>query len=452
MTMMSLITGLHPSGNHPAGWRHPKAWNDTVMNLEHTIHVAKTAERGLFDMLFISDGNGVSGMNLPELFEANCVTVKPAVFEPVTLLSALAMHTSQIGLLATATSTYEEPFTLARKFASLDHLSKGRACWNVVTSSNPLDSLNFGKDEHLARYDRYERAREFIEVCKGLWDSWAEDAFLQDKASGRYLDINRVRELNHSGKHLKVKGPLNAARMPQGYPVLFSAGQSEPGRELAASLADCMFCATPTKQLALAFYQDLKARAEKHGRRRDDVKIFPGAVIYAGASEAEANERFDEMQALIKPDVGVRNLSHYVDMDLTGYPLDAPFPELTPDGVGGSSRRHAIAAVAYKDKLTIRQTYERFLPSFGHIVMKGSASHIADQMEDWFKSGACDGFNVHVGYQPDGLDDVVDYVIPELQKRGLYKTAYQGGTLREKLGLPVPESRFFPTAARRAAS
>jgi alkanesulfonate monooxygenase len=448
--MLNLITGLHSVGNHPAGWRHPRAWTDTVMNLEQSTHLAKVAERGLFDMLFISDGNGVTDMEKPELFEANCLTSKPAVFEPVTHLAALAQHTSQIGLLATATTTYEEPFTLARKFASLDHLSKGRACWNVVTSANELDSLNFGKDEHLARYDRYERAREFVEVCKGLWDSWAEDAFLQDKASGRYLDIHKVHTLNHSGKHFRIKGPLNAARPPQGCPVLFSAGQSEPGRALAAAISDCMFCATPTKPQALAFYNDMKDRAEAAGRSRDELKVFPGAVIYAGESEAQANERFDEMQALIRPEVGVRNLSHYVDMDLTGYGLDDPFPELTPDRSGGSSRRYAIAAVAHKEKLTIRQTYERFLPSFGHVVMKGSASQIADQIEDWYRAGACDGFNVHVGYQPDGLEDVVKYVIPELQRRGLYKTAYAPGTLREKMGLPVPRSRFFPDAVRRA--
>lgn len=443
--MLNLITGLHPVGNHPAGWRHPEAWTDTVMNLEHTIHVAKTAERGLLDMLFISDGNGVQQMDWPDLFEANCLTSKPAVFEPVTLLSALAMHTSQIGLLATATTTYEEPFTLARKFASLDHLSKGRACWNVVTGSNALDSLNFGKDEHLARYDRYERAREFVEVCKGLWDSWADDAFLEDKASGRYLDIGKVRALDHVGKHFKVKGPLNAARPPQGYPVLFSAGQSEPGRELAAAVSDCMFCATPTKELAARFYTDMKQRAVRHGRRADDLRVFPGAVVYTGATEAQAREKFDEMQALIAPNVGVRHLSHYVDMDLTGYDLDDPFPELTPDTAGGSSRRYAIAAVAHRETLTIRQTYERFLPSFGHVVMIGDGRQIADQMEDWYRSGVCDGFNVHVGFQPQGLDAFVDNVIPELQRRGLFKTAYRGATLRERMGLPVPENRFFPS-------
>jgi N-acetyl-S-(2-succino)cysteine monooxygenase len=445
--MLSLITGLHSVGNHPAGWRHPDAWTDTVMNLEHMIETAQTAERGRFDSLFISDGNGVQQMGWPELFEANCLTSKPAVFEPVTVLSAIAMHTQHIGLLATATTTYEEPFLLARKFASLDHLSKGRACWNIVTSSNAEDSHNFGKDEHLARYDRYERAREFVEVCKGLWDSWAEDAFLQDKATGKYLDLSKVRVLNHKGKHFKVKGPLNAARCPQGYPVLFSAGQSEPGRELAAFTADCMFCATTTKQQALKFYNDMKGRLEKYGRPPDTMKILPGAVVYVGRTAAEAEEDFQQQQALINPTVGVLNLSHYVAMDLSKYPVDGPFPDLSADTAGGSSRRYAIAEVAKRESLTIRQTYERMLPSFGHPVMKGDGKQVADQIEDWYTSGVCDGFNIHVGYQPKGLANFVDFVVPELQRRGLFRKEYTGKTMRENMGLPTPVNPYFTTAA-----
>ncbi len=445
--MLSLITGLHSAGNHPAGWRHPDAWTDTVMNLEHMIETAQTAERGKFDSLFISDGNGVQQMEWSELFEANCLTSKPAVFEPVTVLSAIAMHTQHIGLLATATTTYEEPFLLARKFASLDHLSKGRACWNIVTSSNAEDLLNFGKDEHLARYDRYERAREFVEVCKGLWDSWAEDAFLQDKATGKYLDLSKVRVLNHKGKHFKVKGPLNAARCPQGYPVLFSAGQSEPGRELAAFTSDCMFCATPTKQQALAFYNDMKGRLEKYGRAPDTLRVLPGAVVYVGRTAAEAEEDFEQQQALINPTVGVLNLSHYVSMDLSKYPIDGPFPDLSAETAGGSSRRYAIADVAKREKLTIRQTYERMLPSFGHPVMKGDGKQVADMIEDWYTSRACDGFNIHVGYQPKGLANFVDFVVPELQRRGLFRTEYTGKTMRENMGLPTPVNPYFSGAA-----
>jgi FMN-dependent oxidoreductase (nitrilotriacetate monooxygenase family) len=357
------------------------------------------------------------------------------VFEPVTLLSALAMHTTRIGLLATATTTYEEPYTLARKFASLDHLSQGRACWNIVTTSNELDSHNFGKDEHLARYDRYERAREFVEVCKGLWDSWAEDAFLQDKATGRYLDISKVRLLNHKGKHFSIRGPLNVARCPQGYPILFSAGQSEPGRELAAAVADCMFAATPTKPQAIKLLNDVKDRMAKYGRALHELRVLPGAV--------------EELQSLITPTIGVHNHSHYVSMDLSKYPIDGPFPDLS-EAVGGTSRRYAIAELAKRENLTIRQTYLRMLPSFGHIVMKGDGKQIADQIEDWYKSKACDGFNIHVGMQPQGLTSFVDHVIPELQRRGLFRMEYEGRTLRETMGFPKPINPYF-TNSRVAA-
>jgi FMN-dependent oxidoreductase (nitrilotriacetate monooxygenase family) len=441
--MLHLITGLHSVGNHPAGWRHPQAWTSTCMNLEQYVESAVTAERGKLDMVFISDGNGVQQMDWPKLFEANCLTSKPAVFEPVTLLSAIAMKTSRIGLLATATTTYEEPFLLARKFASLDHISKGRACWNIVTSSNALDSLNFGKDEHLARYDRYERAREFVEVCKGLWDSWADDAFIENKKTGQYLDLAKVRELDHVGKHFKVKGPLNAARSPQGYPVLFSAGQSEPGRELAAAFSDCMFAATPSKRQAMAFYSDMKARAVKHGRSPDALKVMPGAVVYVAKTASEADERFEELQELINPEVGVLNLSHYCDMDLSKYPIDGPFPELSADSAGGSSRRYAIAELARSEGLTIRQTYKRIMPSFGHVVMKGDGAMVADMIEDWYRSKACDGFNIHVGFQPDGLRNFVDFVVPELQKRGIFRKEYSGKTLRENMGLPRPANPYF---------
>jgi FMN-dependent oxidoreductase (nitrilotriacetate monooxygenase family) len=440
--MLNLITGLHSVGNHPAGWRHPDAWPDTCMNLEYVIETAKIAERGKIDMLFISDGNGVAQMETPELFEANCLTSKPAVFEPVTLLSALAMHTKHIGLLATATTTYEEPYTLARKFASLDHLSKGRACWNIVTTSNELDSHNFGKEEHLARYDRYERAREFVEVCKGLWDSWAEDAFLQDKATGRYLDISKVRLLNHKGKHFSVRGPLNVARCPQGYPILFSAGQSEPGRELAAAMADCMFAATPTKQQAIKLLDDVKGRMAKYGRAPHELRVLPGAVVYVGRTAAEADEKFEELQSLITPTIGVKNLSHYVSMDLSKYPIDGPFPDLLESNTG-TSRRYAIAELAKRENLTIRQTYLRMLPSFGHVVMKGDGKHVADQIEDWYTSKACDGFNIHVGMQPGGLTSFVDHVIPELQRRGLFRKEYEGKTLRETMGFPMPVNPYF---------
>ncbi|MGD0432764.1 MAG: NtaA/DmoA family FMN-dependent monooxygenase, partial [Acetobacteraceae bacterium] len=288
--MMNLMTGLLGLGGHLGGWRHRDAWTDNVMNLDHAIETARAAERGKFDLLFLADGNAVRQMDKPTLFAANSPSDRPAVFEPVTLLAAIAQFTRHIGLLATATTTYDEPYLVARRFASLDHLSKGRACWNIVTTSYPDDSLNFSRTEHVARDVRYERAREFVQVAKGLWDSWAEDAFIQDQEAGRFLDPARVHVLNHKGKHFQVKGPLNVARCPQGYPLLFSAGQSEEGRELAAEHADCLFAVTNTKLAGQRFYADMKGRLDKYGRQSDSLRILPGAAVYVGRTAGEADD------------------------------------------------------------------------------------------------------------------------------------------------------------------
>jgi alkanesulfonate monooxygenase len=288
-------------------------------------------------MLFLADGNSVR-MDEPDVLAAGGLLSRPAVFEPVTLLSAIAQHTEKIGLLATATTTYEQPYTLARKFASLDHLSNGRACWNIVTTSNAGDAFNFSRDEHLARADRYERAQEFVEVCKGLWNSWADDAIIHDRAAGRILDPSKVRALNHKGKHFQVRGPLNIARCPQGFPVLFMAGQSTPGRELAASTADCQFAVTPTKEDAIAYYADVKARMPRYGRSPDSLKVLPGLSVYVGRTASEAQELLEELQALIPPALGVQYLSGLMTMKLSDYPIDGPLPE-PPPIEGGSSRR-----------------------------------------------------------------------------------------------------------------
>lgn len=448
--MMILMTGLHSMGYHPGGWRHPDAFTRPNMNLEQVLETARTAERGKLDLLFLADGNGVK-MESPDVLATGGIIGRPTVFEPVTLLSAVAMHTTNIGLLATATTTYEEPYTLARKFASLDHLSNGRACWNIVTSSNAGDALNFSRAEHMARVDRYERAREFVEVCKGLWDSWADDAFPQDKATGQFIDPSKVRVLNHKGKHFQVKGPLNIARAPQGYPVMFMAGQSEPGRELAASTAECQFAVTPNKEAGMKFYADVKGRMAKYGRAPDELKILPGAAVYVGRTESEAEEFFQELQSRISPVLGLAYLSNIVETDVSKYPIDGPLPDLSYDAESGSSRRKVIYEMATREKLTIRQTYERVIPSVGHVLMKGSAMQIADQMEDWYKSKACDGFNVHIPMQPQSLKTFVDLVVPELQRRGVFKTEYRGKTLRERLGLPMPVNPFFPRERATAA-
>ena len=442
--MMNLMTGVLGLGSHLGGWRHSGSWTDQVMNLDHAIEIAQTAERGKFDLLFLADGNAVRQMDKPALFAANSPSDRPAVFEPFTLMSALSQHTSNIGLLVTATTTYDEPYLMARRFASLDYLSKGRACWNVVTTSYPGDALNFSREEHVPRLDRYERSREFVDVCKGLWDSWAADAFIQDQASGRFLDPSRVRELNHRGKHFQVKGPLNVARPPQGWPVLFLAGQSEEGREMAAEHADCIFAVTNTLPEGQAFYADLKGRLAKFGRSEDSLRIVPGCTVFVGRTEAEADELYEELQALIPPTIGVPYLSKLVEMDLTPYPLDGPMPDLSGKTNAIESFRKTIAAMATRDKLTIRQTYERVLPSMGHIVFRGNPVQVADQMEAWYRGRACDGFNIGTPVLPRSLGDFVDLVIPELQRRGLFRTEYQGTNLRERMGLPVPASRNFP--------
>ena len=439
---MNLVTGMTLTGNHLGGWRHPQAWHPTAMSFARYVELAQTAERGKFDMLFLADGNGVR-MDNQVLFEANAPADRPTAFEPVTLLSALAQHTTHIGLLATATTTYEEPYLLARKFASLDHLSAGRACWNIVTGSNPGDSVNFGRAEHVPRADRYARAEEFVEVVKGLWDSWAPDAFIEDVASHRYLDGNLVHTLDHVGKYLSVQGPLNCARMPQGYPVLFLAGQSDPGRALAAKHADCVFSVAGDLTIARGFYADMKSRLDEFGRGRDSLRILPGATVYVARSQAEADEFYQELQELISPGVGVAYLSKAIGVDLTDYPLDDPLPEITGDVVGVSGFRDNVAAIAAQENLTIRQTYQRILPSMGHAVFVGTPASVADEMEEWFRTDACDGFNVGAPVQPAGLTAIVDLLIPELQRRGLFRTEYRGSTLRERMGLDTPRNPYF---------
>jgi FMN-dependent oxidoreductase (nitrilotriacetate monooxygenase family) len=295
----------------------------------------------------------------------------------------------------------------------------------------------------MAKDQRYERAIEFIEVAKGLWDSWAEDAFIQDKATGRFLDPTRVRVLNHKGEHFQVKGPLNVARMPQGYPVLFTAGQSEDGRELAAKHADCIFAVTNTKPAGQAFYADLKGRLAKYGRTPDSLRIMPGCAVYVGRTASEAEELYDELQSLIAPELGVPYLSKLCETDMSKYPLDGPMPDLPTSVLGIASFRNTIVEMAKRDKLTVRQTYERILPSMGHVTMKGSVKQVCDEIEDWYTSKACDGFNINTPVMPRSLNDFVELVIPELQRRGLFRKAYEGRTLRERMGLPVPVNPYF---------
>ncbi|MCO6419835.1 LLM class flavin-dependent oxidoreductase [Siccirubricoccus sp. KC 17139] len=445
--MMNLMTGIFPVGSHLASWRHPKSWPKVTMELDVFIETARIAEQGKFDMLFLADGNAVRSMDEPLMFLANPSVNRPSTYDPLMLMAVLAQYTKHIGLFCTATTTYDEPYLLARRFGSLDHLSKGRACWNVVTGSYEIDALNFGLSRHVAREQRYERAEEFVRVCKGLWDSWAADAFIEDKASGHFLDPSKVQRLNHDGKHFRVQGPLNVGRLPQGYPVIASAGQSEPGRELAAKHADVIFSIALTKEEAQEFYADQKARVVRHGRDPDKVRILPGVTVYVGETEAEADALWDELAELITPEVGVAMLSKLCWTDLSGYPIDGPMPDLSGEVLGMQSYRKAIDDLAKQKNLTIREMYKIVVPGAGHLTFKGNVTQVADQLEEWYRDKAADGFNIMMPVHPYSLQRFVDLVIPELQRRGLFRTEYPGTTLRETLGLEVPPRGVNPNGA-----
>lgn len=440
---MTLAANANAQGSHVGEWRHPTAWDNPCTNLENAVRLAKIAESGKFDLLFLADGNGVRQMDKPDLFAATSPSDRPGVFEPVTLLSALAMATQHIGLVATTTTTYDEPFAVARRFASLDHISKGRAGWNLVTTSNPGDALNFSHAEHAVREHRYERAREFAEVVKGLWDSWADDAFPQDKASGRYLDPGKVHVLDHHGKHFQVLGPLNAPRPVQGHPVVFSAGQSEQGKDLSAAHADCVFAIESTRPAAQRLYADIKGRLATYGRSHDDMRILAGVTIFVGETAAEADALFQELEDLVSPAVGVDYLSKMVGTKMGGYPLDGPMPVFEAEHVGHTGIGKAIIAMAQEEGLTVRETYKRILPQMGGNMFKGDPKQIADIMEDWYSGKACDGFMIAAPVVPTGLERFIRLVVPELQRRGLFRREYEGRTLRENLGLRRPANPFF---------
>jgi FMN-dependent oxidoreductase (nitrilotriacetate monooxygenase family) len=444
---MKLGAFFHPTGHHIASWRHPEAYAPAHVDFAHYKELAQTAERGKFDLLFLADSPAMR--NWPPERQSRVATYI-AGFEPITLLSALAAVTDHIGLVATATTTYNEPLHIARKFASLDHISGGRAGWNLVTSTNPKEAQNFGKDTHLAHDDRYDRATEFAQVVQGLWDSWDEDAFIRDKESGRYFDPARLHVLDHKGEHFSVRGPLNVPRPPQGHPVIVQAGSSDVGKELGARIAEVIFTAHQTLDSAKKFYDDLKGRLAKYGRSPDDVKIMPGVSPFIGRTQEEADEKFETLQSLVHPEIGLALLGELLgNFDLTPYPIDGPLPEI-PHSDSSQHVFKMFTDMAKNENLTIRQLYQRIVLR-GHWIVRGTPETVADQLEHWFKSGGCDGYNVMPPYLPGGLDDFVDLVIPELQRRGLFRREYEGKTLRENLGLRRPQSRWTQTANPGAA-
>jgi FMN-dependent oxidoreductase (nitrilotriacetate monooxygenase family) len=352
------------------------------------------------------------------------------------------MVTEHIGLVATASTTYNEPYHVARKFASLDHISGGRAGWNLVTSGNPTEAWNFGLEEHVEHDTRYRRAREFFDVVTGLWDSWADDAFVRDTENAMYFDPDKLHVLNHKGEFLSVRGPLNVARPVQGWPVIVQAGASEAGRQIAAETAEVIFAAGGRLPDAQRFYADVKSRVEKAGRSRDHLKVLPGALVVVGETDDEAQRKKKLLDSLVHADSGLPNLSMRLGTDVSGFDLDGPLPEI-PETNASQSGRQALIDLARGDNLTIRQL-ARIVGAFGGLAFVGTPRTIANKMEEWLLSDACDGFNIMFPYVPGGLDDFVDLVVPELQRRGIFRREYEGTTLRENLGLPRPPNQFFP--------
>ncbi|MDP9898795.1 LLM class flavin-dependent oxidoreductase [Variovorax ginsengisoli] len=434
---------MRPVSIHTGAWRYPGAWRDANFNLPRLTQLIKTLERGCFDAFFMADHLALLNMPVEALKRSHTVTS----FEPFTLLSALSQHTTHIGLVATASTTFDEPFHIARRFASLDHLSQGRAGWNIVTTSNPDAALNFGRDDHMEHDERYARAREFYDVVTGLWDSWADDAFIRDADSGLFFDTDRLHVLDHKGKHLSVRGPLHIARPVQGWPVIVQAGASEAGRQLAAETAEVVFAGAGTLANAQAFYADVKGRMRRLGRDPDHLKILPGAFVVVGDTVEEAHAIRTRLDSLVHYDSAIASLSIALGHDASLFDPDGPLPEIPPTNASQSSRERVID-LALREGLTVRQLAQR-LGGYGGQAFVGTAQTIADEMQEWLETEGCDGFNVMFPWLPGGLDDFVDKVVPELQRRGIFRTAYEGRTLRENLGLPRPGNRFFESQPAR---
>ena len=428
---------MRPVSIHTAAWRYPGGTPDANFNLRAIIGFAKKLEQGKFDAFFMADHLAVLNMPIEALKRSATVTS----FDPLTLLPALAMVTEHLGLIATASTTFEPPYTIARRFASLDHISGGRAAWNLVTTSNPDAALNFGIDEKIGHGQRYRRAREFVDVVTGLWDSFADDAFIRDVNSGVYFDPEKMHILGHKGDYLSVRGPLNIARPPQGWPVIVQAGASEAGRQLAAETAEVIFAAQSTLDAGQKFYADIKGRMIKLGRNPDHLKVLPGAFVVVGETAEEAQKKRALLDSLVHYDSGIASLSIALGHDASGFDPNRPLPHI-PESNASKSGRERVLALAERENLTVRQLAGR-LGGYSGLAMVGTPTMIADQMEEWLMTDACDGFNVMFPYLPGGLDDFVDQVVPELQRRGIFRTDYEGRTLRENLGLPRPANRYF---------
>jgi len=436
---MRLGAFMRPVSIHTAAWRYPGGLPDANFNFTHLKRFAQKLEQGKFDAFFMADHLAVLNMPTEALKRSATVTS----FDPPTLLPALAVVTERLGLIATASTTFDQPYHVARRFAALDHLSGGRAGWNVVTTSNPDAALNFGLEEHVEHGERYDRGREFVDVVTGLWDSWADDAFIRDVESGIYFDPEKMHVLNHKGPHFSVRGPLNVARPIQGWPVIVQAGASEAGRQLAAETAEVIFAAPGNFAGGKSFYTDVKGRMDKLGRPRDNLKILPGALVVVGETVDEARTKRARLDSLVHYESAIASLSIAIGHDASKFDPDGPLPDIPETNASKSGRERAIS-LARRENLTVRQLAQRF-GGYAGLSFVGTPKTIADEMEQWIVEDASDGFNIMFPYLPAGLDDFVDRVVPELQRRGIFRREYEGRTLRENLGLPRPMNKNFPT-------
>lgn len=435
---MRLGAFMRPVSIHTAAWRYPGGTPDANFNFTHLKRFAQKLEQGKFDAFFMADHLAVLNMPTEALKRSATVTS----FDPPTLLPALAVVTERLGLIATASTTFDQPYHVARRFAALDHLSGGRAGWNVVTTSNPDAALNFGLEEHVEHGDRYKRGREFVDVVKGLWDSWADDAFIRDVESGIYFDPDKMHVLDHKGPHFSVRGPLNVARPIQGWPVIVQAGASEAGRQLAAETAEVIFAAPGNLAGGKSFYADVKGRMARLGRPRDHLKILPGALVVVGDTVEEARAKRALLDSLVHYESAIASLSIAIGHDASKFDPDGPLPDIPETNASKSGRERAIA-LARRENLTVRQLAQRF-GGYAGLSFVGTPKTIADEMEQWLVEDGSDGFNIMFPYLPAGLDDFVDRVVPELQRRGIFRREYEGRTLRENLGLPRPSNKYFP--------
>jgi FMN-dependent oxidoreductase (nitrilotriacetate monooxygenase family) len=437
-TRMHLAAFMRPASIHTGAWRYPGAAPDMNFNLKLMKRMIQKLEAAKFDAYFMADHLAVLNMPIEALKRSHTVSS----FEPFTMLAALSQCTERIGLIGTSSTTFDEPFHVARRFASLDHICEGRAGWNVVTTSNPDAARNFGMDEHMPHGERYDRAREFVDVVTGLWDSWADDAFVRDVESGIFLDPAKMHVLDHKGESLSVRGPLNVARPIQGWPVIVQAGASDAGKQLAAETAEAIFTAVNNLEAGRSNYADVKGRMKRIGREPGLMKILPACFVVVGDTVEEAKAKRAKLDGLVDYANAIASLSIALGMDARTLDPDKPLPDIPDTNASKSGRERAIS-LARKESLTVRQLAQR-LGGYGGLSMVGTAKTIADEMQEWIETAASDGFTIMFTYLPGGLEDFCDKVVPELQRRGLFRNDYAGRTLRDHLGLPRPENRFFP--------